>query len=306
VSEVRNPGWAGETGAFGGLSEGDVRGTAYVGRRPLEGGAPGAAPSYPYQLAERDPDAPLFEGPYRERLGKILSRYPDARAALLPVLNMAQEVRGHVSPETMDEVAELLGLAPAEVRGVATFYTMYNRRPVGRYLIQVCTNVSCNLCGADDVAARFLTETGTAPGEISEDGLFTVIEAECLGACGFPTAVQINNRYFENVDADAVPAILERLRAEGLSTPQEPRPGSGNGRGRATVEAVVSAGTPSASGAPGGDSAAGHVSAETRPRAASDAAAGGDGDSRHASAETPRSDSGADPDRAQPADGESA
>jgi NADH-quinone oxidoreductase E subunit len=230
VSEVRNPGWAGETGQFEGLSESDVRGTAYVGTRPVEGRAAGAAPSYPYQLAERDPDAPLFEGPYRERLEKILSRYPDARGALLPVLNMAQEVRGHVSPETMDEVAEILGLPPAAVRGVTTFYTMYNRRPVGRYLIQVCTNVSCNLCGADDVAARFLEETGTAPGEVSEDGQFTVIEAECLGACGFPTVVQINNRYFENVEPDAVPGILDRLRKDGLTTPQGG--GSGNGASR--------------------------------------------------------------------------
>ena len=98
MSEVRNPGFAGETGHFEGLSESDVRGTAYVGRRPLEGRAAGAAASYPYQIAERDPDAPLFEGPYRERLEKILSRYPDVRGALLPVLNMAQEVRGHVSP----------------------------------------------------------------------------------------------------------------------------------------------------------------------------------------------------------------
>ncbi|HSM36597.1 MAG TPA: NAD(P)H-dependent oxidoreductase subunit E [Longimicrobiales bacterium] len=231
MSEPRNPGWAGETGQFEGLSESDVRGTAYVGTRPLEGRAAGAAPSYPYQLAERDPDAPLFEGPYRERLEKILSRYPDARGALLPVLNMAQEVRGHVSPETMDEVAEILGLAPAAVRGVATFYTMYNRRPVGRYLIQVCTNVSCNLCGADDVAARFLEETGTAPGEVSEDGQFTVIEAECLGACGFPTVVQINNRYFENVEVDAVPGILERLRSDGLTTPQGGATGNGAGGG---------------------------------------------------------------------------
>ncbi len=253
MSEPRNPGWAGETGDFEGLSEADVRGTDYVGRRPLEGGVPGAAPSYPYQLAERDPDAPLFEGPYRERLEKILSRYPEPRGALLPVLNMAQEVRGHVSPGTMDEVADILGLPSAMVRGVATFYTMYNRRPVGRYLIQVCTNVSCNLCGADDVAARFLEETGTAPGQVSEDGLFTVIEAECLGACGFPTVVQINNRYFENVEPDAVPAILERLRTEGLSTPQ------GNG-----ASGDVSAETRGQGGASRSDGEGGDVSAETR------------------------------------------
>lgn len=216
----RNPGWAGETGDFDQLSESDVRGTEYVGTRALDGGHPGAAPSFPYQIARRDPDAPLFEGSYRERLDKILSRYPNKRGALLPVLNMAQEIRGHLSPEAMDRVADLLELSPAYVRGVVTFYTMYNRRPVGRYLIQVCTNVCCNICGADDVVAAFLEHTDTAPGEVSEDGLFTVMEVECLGACGFPTVVQINNRYYENVTAADVPGILDLLRSDGIPIPQ--------------------------------------------------------------------------------------
>jgi len=209
----KNPGWAGETGEFTHLTEADVRGTAYVGRRPPEGGHPSGACSYPYQRAERDPEAPLFEGPYRGRLEKILSRYPEKRAALLPTLAMAQEIRGHISPETMAEVARVLDLSPAYVRGVATFYTMYNKRPVGKYLIQVCTNVACNLCGADEVMAAFLDHIGVEPGEISEDGRFTVVEAECLGACGFPTAVQINERYFENVTPEDVPAILASLGA---------------------------------------------------------------------------------------------
>jgi NADH-quinone oxidoreductase E subunit len=209
-----NPGFAGETGQFAHLTESDVRGTDYVGRRPLEGGTPGAACSYPYQLTEKHPAAPLFEGPYAERLQKIRSRYPDRRGALLPVLNLAQEVRGHLTPEAMSRVAAELELPPAYVRGVATFYTMYNMRPVGRYLIQVCTNVACNLCGADAVVAALLEQTGTEAGETSSDGLFTVIEAECLGACGFPAAVQINERYFENVTAEDVADILARLRAE--------------------------------------------------------------------------------------------
>jgi len=115
----------------------------------------------------------------------------------------------------MDEVAKLLDLSPAYVRGVATFYTMYNKRPVGRFLIQVCTNISCNLCGADDVLSAFLNNTDTELGETSEDGNFTVIEAECLAACGFPTCVQINSRYYENVTPKDVPAILERLKAQG-------------------------------------------------------------------------------------------
>lgn len=211
---VRNPGFAGDTGDFD-LTEDQVRGDDYVGVRPPEGGHPSASPSYPYMLPDKDPEAPLFEGPYLERFEKIRSRYPEARAALLPSLNLAQELRGHVSPETMDRVAELLGLPSAYVRGVATFYTMYNKRPVGRFLIQVCTNISCSLCGADDVYRAFLEATGTEPGETSEDGNFTVMEVECLAACGFPTAVQINSRYYENVTPDDVPALLERLKARG-------------------------------------------------------------------------------------------
>lgn len=216
MSEVpfRNPGWAGNTGEFD-LSEDQVRGRDFVGDRPVAGAHPAGASSYPYMLADKDPDAPLFEGPFQERFEKILSRYPDKRAALLPALNLAQEIRGHVSPDTMDRVAELLDLPDAYVRGVATFYTMYNKRPVGRFLIQVCTNISCSLCGADDVMSAFLEHTGTEMGETSGDGNFTVVEAECLAGCGFPTVVQINSRYFENVEPDDVPEILEHLKAQG-------------------------------------------------------------------------------------------
>jgi NADH dehydrogenase (ubiquinone) flavoprotein 2 len=211
---TRNPGWAGETGDFGSLQEAQVRGSDYFAGRPAAGASAGGAAAYPYQLPVRDPRAPLFEGAYAERLEKLLSRYPQPMGALLPVLNLAQEVHGYVSPDAMERVAEILGLAPAYVRGVATFYTMYNKRPVGRFLIQVCTNVACNLCGGDDVLAAFLRATGTDEGETSDDGLFTSMGVECLGACGFPTAVQINDRYFENVVPDDVAAILDRLRRE--------------------------------------------------------------------------------------------
>ncbi len=209
----RNPGWAGNTGEFD-LTEDQVRGDDFVGTRPLDGGHPSGSATYPYMLAEKNREAPLFEGPYRERLDKILSRYPDRQAALLPALNLAQELRGHVSPEAMREVADILGLSEAYVRGVTTFYTMYNKRPVGRYLIQVCTNISCNLCGGDEVLAAFLEHTDTELGATSDDGLFTVMEVECLAACGFPTAVQINSRYYENVSPDGVKGLLDHLRSE--------------------------------------------------------------------------------------------
>jgi NADH-quinone oxidoreductase E subunit len=209
-----NPGFAGETGEFESLTEADVRGSAYCAGRPVAGGHPGGAGAYPFQRVARQPDAPLFGGPYRERLDKIISRYPTPQGALLPALALAQEIRGHVSADSMVQVAAVLGLSPTYVRGVATFYTMYNKAPVGDYLIQVCTNVACNLCGADDVMAAFLEAAGADAGETTGDGAFTVIEAECLGACGFPTAVQINDRYFENVEPGHVEQILERLRGE--------------------------------------------------------------------------------------------
>jgi len=210
----KNPGWAGNTGEFD-LTEEQVRGDDFVGERPLHGGHASGAGTLPYMLAEKEPGAPLFEGDYETRLEKILTRYPSKRAALLPALALAQEIHGHVSPEDMDRVAEVLDLSPAYVRGVATFYTMYNKRPVGRYLVQVCTNISCNLCGADEVLEAFLRYADTELGETSEDGNFTVVEAECLAACGFPTCVQINSRYYENVTPGEVLKICEHLKKTG-------------------------------------------------------------------------------------------
>jgi NADH-quinone oxidoreductase E subunit len=206
----QNPGYAGITGDFE-LTEAEIRGTDYVGKRPLDGGHPAVAGTLPYQVATSDPNAPLFVGPYEERLQKVLTRYEDKQAALLPALHIAHEIRGYLSPETMDEVAERLGLPRAYVRGVATFYTMYNLQPVGKYLIQVCTNISCNLCGGDDVLQAFLDATGTEVGEMSADGKFTVIEVECLGACGFPTVVQINEKFYENVKPEDAAGIVASL-----------------------------------------------------------------------------------------------
>ncbi len=194
-----------------------------------EGIHPAVAGAQPYMSAERQGpgtrDEPLFQDDRgRERLRKVLSRYPTKRAALLPLLNFAQERNGWVSPDAMREIGQALELTPAYVRSVATFYTMYNREPVGTYLVQVCTNLSCDLCGGHEVLERFLEETGTRPGETSEDRMFTVMEVECLGACGFATVVQVNDRYLEDVDPDDVPGIVRELR-EGA-----PAPPDGGGR----------------------------------------------------------------------------
>ena len=156
---------------------------------------------------------PVFTGERRARLDELLTRYPTKMAALLPALWIVQEARGWVSEQSMTEVAGLLELTPAYVKGVVTFYTMYHQHPVGRYFVQVCTTSPCGVCGAEDVVRAFLKHTGCGElGVTSADGRFTVIEVECLGACGFATPVMINEEFVESVTAESVPALLATLR----------------------------------------------------------------------------------------------
>jgi len=157
-------------------------------------------------------DRPIFTGAVRSELDEILTRYPTRMAALLPALWIVQRERGWVSDGSMAEVATLLGLTPAYVRGVVTFYTMYHQHPVGKYFVQVCTTSPCNVCGAEDVVRAFLRHTGAPElGATSPDGRFTVIEVECLGACGFATPVMINEEFIESVTADGVAGLVGKL-----------------------------------------------------------------------------------------------
>jgi NADH-quinone oxidoreductase E subunit len=157
-------------------------------------------------------EPPVFVGARKQELDTLLTRYPTRMAALLPALWIVQEERGWVSERSMTEVAALLGLTPAYVKGVVTFYTMYHQHPVGKYFVQVCTTSPCGVCGAEDVVKAFLRHTGTGElGTTSADGRYTVIEVECLGACGFATPVMINEEFIESVSAETVPAILARL-----------------------------------------------------------------------------------------------
>ncbi len=156
---------------------------------------------------------PVFVGPVRQQLDELLTRYPTKMAALLPALWMVQEQRGWVSESAMAEVAQLLDLTPAYVKGVVTFYTMYHQHPVGKYFVQVCTTSPCGACGAEGVRDALLQHTGCGElGAVSPDGKFTVIEVECLGACGFATPIMINQEFIESVTPDKVPQLLERLR----------------------------------------------------------------------------------------------
>jgi NADH-quinone oxidoreductase E subunit len=159
------------------------------------------------------PHAPVFVGARRAELDALLTRYPSKMAALLPALWIVQEERGWVSEGAMGEVAELLELTPAYVKGVVTFYTMYHTHPVGRHFIQVCTTSPCNICGAEDVTRALLRETGCGElGATSPDGRFTVIEVECLGACGFATPIMIGDDFIESVTPEKVPGILQRYK----------------------------------------------------------------------------------------------
>jgi NADH-quinone oxidoreductase E subunit len=158
-----------------------------------------------------EPYEPVFVGERRAQLEAMFTRYPTKMATLLPALWMVQEARGWVSEAAMAEVAEVLGLTPAYVKGVVTFYTMYHQHPVGKHFVQVCTTSPCNVCGAEDVVKAFLDHTGCGElGVTSADGKYTVIEVECLGACGFATPVMINSEFLESVTPESVPEILTK------------------------------------------------------------------------------------------------
>jgi NADH-quinone oxidoreductase E subunit len=156
---------------------------------------------------------PVFAGRALEHLQAALSRYPTKQAALLPALWIVQEERGWISDRNMTEVAELLGVTPAYVKGVVTFYTMYHQHPVGKHFVQVCTTSPCNLCGAEDVVKALLAHTGAPElGATSPDGKWTIIEVECLGACGFATPILVDDDLIEGVTVEKVPEIVKKYR----------------------------------------------------------------------------------------------
>jgi len=158
-------------------------------------------------------DEPVFTGKAREKLEALFPHYPTRQACLLPALWIIQAERGWISPRAMAEVGQLLGITPAFVKGVVTFYTMYHQHPVGRHFIQVCTTSPCHLCGSADVVTALLTHTGCGElGATSADGRFTVVEVECLGACGFATPILVDDDFIDTVTPERVAGILERYR----------------------------------------------------------------------------------------------
>ena len=146
---------------------------------------------------------------------QIIQRYPEGKqkSALIPVLHLAQEeFGGWLSAETMDYVASVLNLEPIEVYEVATFYSMYNLKPVGRYLFEVCQTGPCMLNGSDNIIKYIFEKLGIKPGETTSDGMFTLKTVECLGACGYAPMMQLGKNYREHLTKEKVDAILEECR----------------------------------------------------------------------------------------------
>ena len=150
---------------------------------------------------------------FRRRVQDAAARYPDRRSAVMDALRLAQERHGGwLPPEAFVEVADALDLTPAYCKAVASFYDMYHLAPVGRHMVEVCTNLSCALAGAQTVLDAFADELGVRPGETTEDGGVTLRAIECAGGCGRAPVVVVDHVYREPVRADQVPAIVEELR----------------------------------------------------------------------------------------------
>ena len=170
------------------------------------------APTAPVNAAPPEAVAEVrFDAAMEAEIGQILTRYPTSQAALLPVLWCCQERWGWISPGITRAVAHSLGLSPAFVEGVLTFYTMYRREPPGRYVLQVCTTLSCQLCGAADLVGHLRRRLGIGFGETTADGRFTMIDVQCLGACGEGPVIQINNDYYTGLTAQRLDELLDRL-----------------------------------------------------------------------------------------------
>lgn len=177
---------------------------------------------------DQQPKSFVFDADHRAQVDAVIAKYPAERkrSAVMPMLDLAQRQNGGwVSRAAMDHIAEILDMAPIRVYEVASFYTMYNLAPVGKNLVQVCRTTPCWLRGSDGITDAIKTRLGIGLGETTVDGLFTLIEVECLGACCNAPMVQINDDYYEDLTPESATAVIDAL-AKG----ETPKPGSQTGR----------------------------------------------------------------------------
>lgn len=147
----------------------------------------------------------------RAEFDELVARYPQRRAALIPILHRVQEERGWISNEAMAAVADYLGIAPVDVLGVVTFYPMFRRQPAGRHVVSVCKNISCHLTGAETILAAIERRFGVRPGETTADQRFTLQSVQCLGACGYGPMMDVDGTYHEHLTPEKAVEILEGL-----------------------------------------------------------------------------------------------
>jgi NADH-quinone oxidoreductase E subunit len=148
----------------------------------------------------------------RRDIQDLKSKFETNQSALIPALHRAQADQGWLSLETQAEVAQLLDLSLQTVAGVVSFYTMFHQKPVGKYVLQVCRNLSCSMMGGQILRRKLEERLGIEEGETTPDGLFTLVEVECLGSCGTAPVVMVNDRYFEGVSPDDVEKLLAELK----------------------------------------------------------------------------------------------
>ena len=164
----------------------------------------------------------IFSPRLAARFDALVQKYPVRRSALIPMLLYAQDEVGYLSDAVIAEVAERIGITQLDVRNVATYYSMLRFKPAGKFNIQVCTNISCMLRGAYDLYERFQDELGIGHKGVTADGVFSLEEVECIGACCWAPAIQVNYDFHDDLNPDTVPEILNKYRSSAKSTGEAP------------------------------------------------------------------------------------
>ncbi len=147
------------------------------------------------------------------RAHEMIARYPVPKSALIPLLHVAQEQDGYVANDAMEHIAELVGVTAAEVVGTCTFYEMFKRHPVGTYVLNICTNIACQLLGGEELLAHAEERLGIRAGATTDDKMFTIEDVECIAACTEAPCLQVNYRYYGRIDPDRLDQMIEELRA---------------------------------------------------------------------------------------------
>ena len=159
-----------------------------------------------------------------EKIKSIAALYPRSASALLPALYLAQEELGHVGGDVYRQISPMLGLSPTQIEDAATYYVMFHKKPAGKYPLEVCTNLTCALKGARATLDTLCAKLGVKPGEVSEDGLFSVREVECLGACENAPVVQVEALNHPKITAEKVDALLADFKSGGGAKTREAQP----------------------------------------------------------------------------------